>query len=269
MKTLKIISAFIVAMIFTNLTMAQVETDADTATVDTMSTASLINYELKSGLGEAVKSPLQETTIPSVSGFHLGVRYSPIFSNVEFATDEGTVQAAGEISHGYGITLNYYFSNFFGMHLELNNTRMEYVFNNGQRETRVNLNYINIPLLASYNTNLGRTVNWNITAGPYLGINTGAGVNTTGDTDNGTTTGSATAVIHVRPADIGLAYGTGLDFGIGETQWMHVRVGYRGTAGLIELSDNRANVDPDQYNVVISRSRMVTNGAYIGLMFKL
>lgn len=270
MKTLKIISAFIVAVIFSNLTMAQVETESDTATVDTMNTASLFSQQFDSGLGdEAFTSPIQETTIPSVSGFHIGAKYLPVFSDLDIATGRGTVTADGRVAHGFGIDFNYYFTNFFGMHLEVNNTRFEYTFNDGDRETRVNLDYINVPLLASYNTNLGRTINWNIAAGPYIGINTGAGVETTGGSTNGTTTGTATAVIHVRPADIGLAYGTGFDVGIGETQWMHIRIGYRGTAGLVELANNRAEVSEDEFNVVISRSRMMTNGAYLGVMFKL
>jgi hypothetical protein len=269
MKTLKIISAFIVAMIFTNLTMAQVDTEADTVNVDTLKTASLFNTNYSSGLGEKAPSPIQEVVIPSVTGFHIGLRYMPTFSDLDFQVDNGEVRADGEINHGFGVSFNYYFTNFFGTHLEINYTGFEYMFRDGDQETRVNINYVNIPLLASYNTNLGRRVNWNLTAGPYLGINTGADLNVENGTQNGTTTGTTTGVIHVRPADLGVAYGTGLDFGFGQTQWLHLRVGYRGTSGLIELADNEAQVDQDQYNVVISRSRLVTNGAYIGIMFKL
>ncbi|MBA3899221.1 MAG: PorT family protein [Bacteroidetes bacterium] len=271
MKTLKIISAFIVAMFFTNLTMAQVEdTETDTTTVDAMSTASLFDKNYSSGLGDKISSPLQETVIPSITGFHIGLRYMPTFSDLDFAVENGEVEAGGELNHGFGLSLNYYFTNFFGTHLEINYTGFEYTFRDGDQETRVNINYINIPLLASYNTNLGRRVNWNLHAGPYLGINTGANL-TTEDvgTTNGTTTGTTTGVIHVRPADIGVAYGTGLDFGFGQTQWFHIRVGYRGSAGLIELSDNDATIDNDQFNVVLTRSRLITNGAYIGVMFKL
>jgi hypothetical protein len=269
MKTLKIISAFIVAMIFTNMTMAQVDTD--TTTVDTMSTASLINKSFESGLGEEISSPIQDRNIENVAGFRIGARYQPTFSRFNFGTaGNEEVRVSGEVAHGWGISLNHYFTNFFGVHLELMNTRTEYNFRDGQREQRVNINYLTVPLLASYNTNLGRTVNWNLTAGPYLGINTGASVTTTGeDTGDGTTAGSATGVIHVRPTDIGVAYGTGLDFGFGQSKWMHLRVGYRGTAGLVELSDNTAQVTEDQFNLVVSRSRMITNGVYLGLMFKL
>jgi hypothetical protein len=267
MKTLKIISAFIAAMVFTNLTMAQVDTEPDTTTVDTMKTASLFHINYSSGLEERPPSIIQETVIPSVSGFHIGARYMPTFSELDFAANNGEVRAEGEINHGFGISFNYYFSNFFGTHLEINNTNFEYMFNDGERETRVNINYINIPLMASYNTNLGRRVNWNLTGGPYLGVNTGANLEVQDNGQNGT--GTATGVIHVKPADIGVAYGTGLDFGFGQTQWLHLRVGYRGTAGLIELADSDATVQQDQYNIVISKSRLVTNGAYIGIMFKL
>jgi hypothetical protein len=267
MKTLRILSAALMTVFFLNTSQAQVETDEeDTPVQDTLQTVSL-NYEgftPKWQQDRVVSSPSQR-------GFHIGIRYQPTFSDIDVATaGGGTVRAGGEIAHGWGVSLNYYFSNHWGTHLEFMNTRHEYTFNDGGRESRVNINYVTMPLLVSWNTDLGRVVNFNVTAGPYLGINTGAGIETSGeDTGEGTAAGTLTGVIHVRPTDIGAAYGAGFDFGFGETRWLHLRIGYRGTAGLIELSDNQANITEDQFNVIISRSKMVTNGAYLGLMFRL
>lgn len=256
MKTIRIISAVLLVMLFTNVTRAQVETDENT--VDTDLT--------KSSTTQDPEVVVRET--PSQRGFHIGARYQPTFGQLDFRTEGNeTIRANFEVAHGFGGSLNYYFSNYVGTHLEVNATRQAYQFEDAQRIRRVDLSYINVPLLLSLNTNYGKPVNFNITGGPYFGLNTGASTDVV--VNNGNTTGTGVAVVNVNPLDIGIAYGAGIDFGIGETRWMHINLGFRGTQGIIDIGETQTTQTQNQFQIVAGKSRMKTYGAYIGLMLRL
>ncbi|MDQ3191150.1 MAG: PorT family protein [Bacteroidota bacterium] len=264
MKTLRIISTAFLVMLFVNVTRAQVETDEDSVSIDLTKASSEYTAETEPTIQDPALA-VRET--PSQRGFHIGARYQPTFGKLDFRTEgEETVTADFEVAHGWAGSLNYYFSNYVGMHLEVNGMRQAYEFADDTRTRRVDLSYINIPLLLSLNTNYGRSVNLNITGGPYFGLNTGASA-TVDDNGNGAST--AQAMVDVNPLDIGLAYGAGIDFGIGQTRWLHINVGFRGTQGLLDVGKTETTVGQDQFQIVGERSRMNTYGAYVGLMFRL
>ena len=121
----------------------------------------------------------------------------------------------------------------------------------------------------SFNTNYGKPVNFNVAVGPYFGVNTGARTEVTDNGTTGTTGTTAQAVVEVNPVDIGIGYGAGFDFGFGETRWLHLNIGFRGTEGLIDIGETDVAIREDQFQLVAGRSRMQTYAAYIGLMFKL
>jgi hypothetical protein len=269
MKTLRFIAIPILSLSFMSAS-AQMEAGQDTLQADSLRIFKTVSNNTHLSFNK-FNNENQDTVRlrrhPSQRGFHLGFRYQPSFSEMNFRTEAGdAVEAQFEISHGWGGSINYFFSNWVGMHLELMGSRQQYNFTENERDRSVSLSYVTIPLLLSLNTNYGAPVNLNITGGPYFGLNTGARVETTGET-NGTTQAEAVAII--RPLDVGAAYGAGLDFGFGRNRWIHLNIGYRGTYGLIDINDVKAEASGDQFQIIAPRARTRTNGAYVGLMFRL
>jgi hypothetical protein len=246
---------------------AQLEQGQDTLKADSLRIFKALLTSTNTNTVKVYQDTVRLRRHPLQRGFHLGFRYQPSINELNFRTENGdAVEAEFQISHGWGGSINYFFNNWVGMHLELMGSRHQYNFMDNQQERRVSISYATIPLMLSLNTNYGAPVNLNIAGGPYFGLNTGARVETTGET-NGTTRAEAVAII--RPLDVGAAYGAGLDFGFGRNRWIHLNIGYRGTYGLIDVNDVRASTSGDQFQIIAPRARTRTNGAYVGLMFRL
>jgi hypothetical protein len=255
MKTIKIIMAAFVAMVFINSSFAQGDNDSLVADIGA-------KYKIEY---DGFSPTMQErvTDAPDQTGFHIGVRYQPIFGSLGIEGHGGkAVTARMQASHGFALSLNYYFNNWIGSHLEMMWAQQTYAHDDAE----VTLSYLTFPVMASLNTNFGKRINLNIAAGPYLGFNIGADadVRTTGDDET-----TATAVANVNPLDVGVAYGGGVDFGFGPENGIKLRVGYRGTTGLLDLQDSGFEAQDNQVTVIAAGSRMQTHGFYLGLMFKL
>jgi hypothetical protein len=202
------------------------------------------------------------TVAPDQRGFHIGLRYQPVFGALDVNAPGGnTVSATMQASHGWAVSLNYYFSNFFGTHLEAMWSRQEYGFDEGT----VNLTYLTFPLMASLNTNYGRRVNLNVAAGPYFGMNLGADASFDANGDRA----AATATADVNAVDFGLAYGGGIDIGFGPENGVHLRAGYRGTSGLLDVAGSGVQASGNTVSVIARDSKMQTHGVYLGVMFKI
>ncbi|MBA3900233.1 MAG: outer membrane beta-barrel protein [Bacteroidetes bacterium] len=222
-------------------------------------------------LNEIIKTPIEGTEkqeqiidAANVAGFHFGLRYQPFMSDIEFVGQSNrTVLPYERINQGWGATLNYYLSNWIAIHVEVINQHQRYEFRDSDILRNVKLNYVNIPMMVSANTNYGRSVNLNIAAGPYLGLNTKGQIAT-----NGQAKGFETPVLLVNPLDFGAAFGGGIDFAFGAHKWLHLNLGYRGTIGLTSITDNNIILDENQYSIIGKNTRNRTNGAYIGLMAK-
>ena len=248
MKTLKMIIASMCVLFSLNSAKAQVP---DTTGRTTVIVAPVTPVEIK-----------EEEQV----GFHLGLRVQPTFSSFDVTTENGnTVRSNFTGGIGYGGSLNYYISNYVGLHLEGMYSTLAQQYRDSTADRRVTLSYLNFPLLISFNTNYGKAVNLNLAFGPQVGISTGAKVETT-ETNGGVATGEA--IIRVKPMDLGVAYGAGLDFGLGEERNVHFNIGYRGVYGLVDISDNKIDVGDGQY-YVLQKSRVKTHGVYLGFMFKL
>ncbi|MDQ3191320.1 MAG: PorT family protein [Bacteroidota bacterium] len=254
MKTMKLMTAVFITIAFATSAFAQYKTDKTLLAEHPKAT---IEYE---GFNPTFQDIMAG---PDQTGFHIGARYQPVFGSVDFNTPgANTVNASMQASHGFAVSFNYYFNNMVGTHLEGMWSRQQFQFEDDGRETTINLSYLSFPLMASLNTNYGKWINFNVAAGPYVGINTGADANITGE-------GEAQAVLAVNPLDIGVAYGGGVDFAFGETNGIHLRVGYRGTTGLLDLQDSRADITENQFTLVGEDSNIQTHGIYLGIMFKL
>jgi hypothetical protein len=209
-------------------------------------------------------SIIQESQLPNIAGFHFGVRYQPFLSKMNFISQTNSRIIPDEtINQGWGASLNYYGSNYFAIHVEIINQRQKFSFRDAGFQNTVDLNYVNMPILASLNSNYGRAINVNVAAGPYLGFNTNVQTTT-----NGQANGKGTPILIANPLDFGAAYGAGLDFAFGTGSWLHLNLGYRGTLGFTNIKDSNIILDETQYSIIGKNARNRTNGLYVGIMAK-
>jgi hypothetical protein len=226
------------------------------------------NYLPDSGLLNTTKQELQEDK--SLSGFHFGLKFQPFINSLNFKGSDGQNASMEQtVNSGWGASLNYFFSPWIGLHLEVMNMRQKFAFDDGLAKRRIDLNYIQIPLLLSVNTNLEKWVNLNLTAGPYIGLNTNTSINYENQLNEVFSNGSAAVpVLIVNPLEVGVAYGAGLDFGFGEGQWLHLNMGYRGTMGLTNIQDQNIVLEGKEYGILAKTARNATAGFYVGVMAK-
>jgi len=188
-----------------------------------------------------------------------GVRAMPTISSLDMQTSSGgTVSGSASIGFGAGVFLGFNFTNHVGIQAELIYSSISQKSYDANIERRVNLRYVNVPLLLSLNTNKSKLVNLNLVVGPQLGINVGSRVTQSGPTD----INNPQPVLSVRKSDIGFAYGAGLDFGLNPMRTMRVGLGYRGVYGLIDISKQGQTTATESY-YLLDRTKIQTHSAYL------
>lgn len=193
--------------------------------------------------------------------FEFGIRLMPTFSSFDLKTASGTT-AKGDVRLGFGagVLLGYNYSTHFGGQMEVIYSSIAQQYQEDGAERKVNLRYVSIPLLLSFNTGKSNLINFNIVAGPQLGINAGSRLTTPA----GDGTNNMRAVLALKRNDVGFAFGTGLDFGLNPAHTARVSVGYRGVLGLVNIRDNSTAIAADSY-YILDRERINTHAAYVGL----
>lgn len=190
-----------------------------------------------------------------------GFRFMPTFSKFNMKTASGgVVKGQATLGYGAGVFLGINFSKHIGVQAELMYSAINQKYTDKEVERKIDLKYINIPLLISLNTGKTKPVNFNVVAGPQIGINVGSKVEGSGT--NGTDTVSA--VLSIKQGDVGLAYGFGIDFGLNTKQTFRLGLGYRGVYGLLDISDKSKSTTTDQYYIV-DKTNLVTNSFYASL----
>ena len=193
--------------------------------------------------------------------FLLGFRYMPTFSNFDLHNSEGgALETDFVMGNGFGALIGTNFNNHLGLQAEIIYTELAQQNRDGSLDYKVKLRYINIPLMLVFHTNYSKAVNLNIAAGPQVGFNVGSDIEASGVAEGD----SVHAVLAVKPADIGFAYGAGLDFGLSSS--VKLSLGYRGVIGLIDIGEQNENITTDQY-YILDRSKVNTYAGYIGLTF--
>ncbi len=190
-----------------------------------------------------------------------GVRFMPTVSSFDMQSSSGgVVKGEAVLGYGGGAFLGFNFNDYVGIQVEAiyNSISQKYVEMNVER--KVNLKYLNIPLLLTLNTGKSKAVNLSIVGGPQLGLSAGSSIKSSGG--DGTTT--TQAILSVKKGDVGLAYGAGLDFGINSTRSVRLGLGFRGVFGLVDISDNSETKVADTY-YVLDRTKIKTYSGYIGL----
>lgn len=192
-----------------------------------------------------------------------GFRFMPTLSSLKMSTSSGgTVKGEATFGYGIGAFVGYNFTKHFGIQGEFIYNSISQKYKEQDFENKINLRYINIPLLLSFNTGKTSVVNLNIVVGPQFGISVGNNIHTSASEGQITTKG----VLVVKAGDIGIAYGAGLDFGLNASRTFRLGFGFRGVVGLIDISDDSKTVETDQY-YLLQKTHINTYSLYIGLSF--
>ncbi len=190
-----------------------------------------------------------------------GLRFMPTVSSLDINTSSGgTVKGEATLGYGFGAFLGFNFTDHFGIQGEVIYNTTSQKYQELDVERKITLKYINIPLLLSYNTGKANFVNFNIVAGPQIGISAGSSLLTTGGNGNE----PPEAVLSVKKGDLGVAYGAGLDFGLNEARNIRLGLGFRGVYGLFDISDNSKTSANDGY-YVLDRTHIETYSGYVGM----
>lgn len=216
---------------------------------------------------------------PVFKSGEFGVRYMPSYSVLKFRTAEGGVQKGKFIvGQGFGILLAIN-SKHVGLQLEGIYNSLAQKYRDKGLDRKVHMNYINIPLLITLNTNKSKPVNFHIAVGPQLGLNvgtkfetvgggTGSGSSMVGYSTRSSSTGVDTlqAILAIKKSDFGVAYGAGIEFALIPARTLRLDIGFRGVAGLVDISDKSATTVTKQY-YILDRTMTQTYSGYIGLSF--
>ncbi len=191
----------------------------------------------------------------------IGFRFMPTFTSFDLNTSTGgNVTASGTVGYGFGGFLGFNFNQHVGIQGEVIYSRLSQKYKEVDVERRITLNYVNIPLLLSLNTGKFSAVNFNIVAGPQIGLSVGSNVALTSGANN------SVPILSVKKGDLGLAYGAGIDFGVNPAKTFRIGLGFRGVAGLLDISDNSGTATSDSY-YLLDRTHLRTYSAYVGLSF--
>ena len=200
-----------------------------------------------------IKSTAQST--------EFGIRAMPTISNFEVHNASGgVIEGEATVGFGVGAFLGFNFTDHIGLQVEAIYNTYSQKYTEADNDYRVELKYVNIPLLLSYNTNKMEAVNFNIVAGPQIGISVGS------DIFNGNNDPNDAAVLSVKNGDLGIAYGAGLDFGLNAAKTFRIGLGFRGVLGLFDISDDSQSIATQNY-YVLDRTNVKTYAAYLGFSY--
>lgn len=193
----------------------------------------------------------------------IGVRFMPTVSSFNVRTSDNVTVADFTLGYGVGFVLGANFNKNVGVQAEVQYNRLTQKYKDQQLDRRVDIDYVNIPLLFSLNTNRMGPVNLNLVLGPQIGLNAGATLRTTGTSDEGT---DFRAVLAVKGHDFGFAYGIGLDFALNSERTTRLDLGFRGVQGMVNISDRSRTLETNSY-YVLEKSYIQTYAIYAGLTF--
>jgi len=190
-----------------------------------------------------------------------GFRFTTIIADFKMQTAQGNKVSEQAIpGYGAGSFMGYNISKHLGVQIEINYSSVSRKFTETGITRTVSLQYIDIPLLLSFNTNKLRRVNFNIVAGPQLGVNTGSNIHSSGEAEMI----SSQPQLSVRTTNMGLAYGAGIDFGLNHKHTFRLAMGYRGMLGLYHINNNKATLNSGSY-YIMQHTPLHTYSVYLGL----
>ncbi len=204
--------------------------------------------------------PTEKETNP-VPKAYIGARYMPTFTSFDVNTnDNGTAETSFTMGHGVGGYLGTNFNKHVGLQVEVIYSELSQKYKYQGKVSKVGLSYLHVPLMLVLNTDITKPVNFNVTAGPQIGLNVGTKYE---DYDNAGND-SIKARVAVKQSDLGVAYGAGFDFRLAKQ--VQLGIGFRGVYGLVDISDKSRTRSTGEY-LLIDKTNINTYAAYIGLRF--
>jgi hypothetical protein len=213
----------------------------------------------------AATSNAQNTDQYAPKKVEVGFRFLPTYASFEMRTSTGN-KIKGQSVTGYtaGTFMSFNYTKHIGMQVEINYSTYARNYRESDITRTVKLQYLEIPLLVSFNSGKIRMINFNAVVGPQIGLNVGSKIKTSG----GEGVVAPQPILKLRQGNIGIAYGAGIDIGLNNKRTIRLGVGYRGVVGLLNISNNSATLDPGSY-YIMERTPLHTYAAYIGLSFLL
>ncbi len=184
-------------------------------------------------------------------GINVGLNFAKLTTN-NYYENQGTDFVTGLTT---GISGEYYFSNSWGIKAKINYNQKGWGngfytdINGNTTTTDFKLNYVTIPLMANWH--FGRTKNWYLNFGPYIGFLTSATATATG-TD---------VKSYINSTDAGLAYGIGVKIPLSDNVKFFAE--YQIESGLANISNNSTN---DNNSTTLLNSSF---GLNVGAIFNL
>jgi hypothetical protein len=273
MKTLKL-SVFGTLILFSKMSIGQVNNNVninvnpDTTQTIKKDTVQVIKTDTVIKEVRVVEAPVpqeqpkSERPEPAFKSGEIGFRFMPAFSKFNVRDANGrTIEGDYVLGYGYGglIAVN---GKHVGLELEVIYNPISQKFKDQQLERTIDINYLNIPLLLTLNTDKSKPVNFNVAFGPQIGINTGSSLRTTGGGDVDT----VRAQIALKQSDFGIAYGAGLEFALNPMRTVRLDIGFRGVYGLVDISDNSKTRATGSY-LIIDKTNRESYAGYLGLSF--
>ncbi len=203
----------------------------------------------------------QNSSDGSNKSVEFGFRLMPTYSSLSVQSSSGnTVSGEATLGFGMGAFLGFNFNQHVGVQGEVIYSSISQKSTINNAEQKINLRYVNIPLLLSLNTGKSKFINLNAVAGPQVGFKVGSSLTTSGTVDPN----NPQPVLSVKKNDLGFAYGLGVDFGLNPSRSVRLSLGYRGVLGILDVSDNSKTATNNTY-YILDRSHIKTNAIYAGL----
>ncbi len=241
-------------------TQAQVNSDVNT------SRENIDGGKVSETTAAAAADQTEDRMEPAMQSGIVGFRLLPTFSKMNVQNSAGvSVKGNAVVSFGYGGVLGFNLNRHVGFQAEVLHNTLSQKYADNTLNRQIDINYVNVPLLLSLNTDRMSEVNLNFVFGPQWGFNISSSVKTTG-TSNGTP--DTQAVLAVKKNDFGIAYGAGLDFGLNAARTIRLDLGFRGVLGLIDISDHSKTLETNSF-YIIQKSQTQTYSGYIGFTFLL
>jgi hypothetical protein len=117
---------------------------------------------------QAQETPAKAETVsnnPKLQKGVFGIRFMPTVSSIKVQNSDGTLTADFVTGYGYGGLIGINFNKNFGLQAELIYNRISQKHTDRNLERRIDLSYINIPILLSLNTDKTAAVNGNLVVG--------------------------------------------------------------------------------------------------------
>ena len=208
-----------------------------------------------------------DSILPKNFRFQYGIEVMPTISTIEVnSMPDGIVQPLSPtITYNYGAFFTYNFSTMVGLRTEVLYSTVSQQYQDRMLDRNLNLNYVNIPLLLSFNTGVSDPLNINFVTGPQIGINTGKSMVSTGPTIIGETR-MPDGVLAPDKLYLSVVYGLGFDFSLNSRRTTRLGFGYRGSIGVTDAGDNASKLSANEYSI-LDHSQTRTYSLYSTLSF--